>query len=161
MIPLLSGAVSASGEAFAKKIGHDVSLILTAVLLIGLAFYTYRGRSKRSGTSWQVNGPTILCCVAIPLILADLTRHVLQDYGVWPEKGWWSSAQFAGDCGNLTCLSVVGVLFTIIFTYTGFACMLWGSLWNADICGKVKLLRKKWRKLRGKPKNKDVQYNAV
>lgn len=33
----------------------------------------------------------------------------------------------AHGLGGLTCLSITGVLFTIVFTYTGFACMIVGE----------------------------------
>ena len=74
-----------------------------------------RGRLRRFG-------PLVVFCLAAPLILADLVRHVLQDTGVWPECGnnpyfsrinstdpfpsacTWSSAQYR--CDKQCCVPV-------------------------------------------------------
>lgn len=65
------------------------------------------------------------------------------------------------DCNCLNCvpadqenihhLSFIGVLFTIIFTYSGFVMLAIGTLWNADIIKKCGELRTQWRQLRGHP----------
>lgn len=34
--------------------------------------------SSRKGTHWQTYGPLYLVCISVPLVMADLTRHVLQ-----------------------------------------------------------------------------------
>jgi hypothetical protein len=47
--------------------------------------------------------------------------------------------------GGIYCLSVVGWLFTIVFTYLGFACMILGVFWAADLGRKVRVA---WRQLR-------------
>ena len=40
-----------------------------------------------------------LVALAVPLIMADLLRHVLQDSGIWPASGPWSSAMYVPDVG--------------------------------------------------------------
>lgn len=103
----------------------------------------------RKGSHWQRYGPLYLVLLAIPLVMADLTRHVLQDSGIWSGP---SSAMYRPHCGHserrlggITCLSVTGWLFTIIFTYTGFACMMIGVFWAADM--QVKIARA-WKGIR-------------
>lgn len=56
---------------------------------------------------------------------------------------------------NIHHLSFIGVLFTIIFTYTGFVLLATGTLWNADIIHKLAEIKTKWKKLRAKQKKSD------
>ena len=125
------------------------------------------------GTHWTRYGPLYLVGIAVPLVMADLTRHVLQGtisccnsacytfqvlhtcnlrisfhqtllrvlfqgmHAVHADSGIWSgpsSSMYRPHCGHserrlggLTCLSLTGWLFTIIFTYVGFACMITGN----------------------------------
>jgi len=74
------------------------------------------------------------------------------DSGIWPSP---SSDMYRANCdhsvqrlGGIYCLSVVGWLFTIVFTYLGFACMIVGEpffpvraylkaplpMWSSHIC---------------------------
>jgi len=102
--------------------------------------------------------------------MADLVRHVLQDTGVWkecnraPDVIWDSSCNWASNqfkCSelpkvgcvpssheNMAHLSYIGVLFTICFTYIGFALLFIGVLWNANIVKKLKEIRQQWIELR-------------
>jgi len=116
-------------------------------MLIAMIAYTAYGIKRREGTRWQKNGPLIFVCMAVPLIMADLLRHVLQDVGTWPEPG---SSQYRDDCDaeNVTCLTIVGVFFTIIMTYLGFTLLAIGTMWNANLCDKLREIRQKWRDLR-------------
>ena len=50
---------------------------------------------------------------------------------------------------NIFNLSPIGILFTIIFTYTGFTLLAIGTMWNANIVKKCGELREKWNELRG------------
>ena len=61
------------------------------------------------------------------------------------------SRQYRAGCHDETfrCLSSVGVVFTILCTYTGFGLLMAGSMWNADLLGKLSAMREKWRELRG------------
>jgi len=116
-------------------------------MLIMMSLYTLYTVKRRSPPHWNKYGPLYLTLISVPLIMADLLRHVLQDVGSWPSPG---SAEYRTGCEseNVTCLSVVGVFFTIIMTYLGFAFLVVGSLWNANICEKLREIRIKWREIR-------------
>jgi len=95
-------------------------------------------------------GPFCLTVAAALFVMADLLRHVLQDTGVWKEGPWPGSAQYRSGCEqeNITCLSPVGVVFTIIFTYSGFILLFAGTMWNANLLAKLKDIREQWKLLR-------------
>ena len=56
---------------------------------------------------------------------------------------------------SMSHLSVMGVIFTIIFTYFGFGLFMVGNLWNANIIDKCREIRHKYRVLRGKSEDED------
>lgn len=116
----------------------------------GITGYVAYTSKRRWGTHWQKYGPTYLTAFASLLILADQVRHVLQDQGVWPAPG---SSQYRSDCHDedFHCLSVVGWLFTVVFTYSGFILLMIGSLWNANIMDKLEDLKEQWNALRAEP----------
>jgi len=131
-------------------------------MMIGLAIYIGWGARRREVRGahgccyhWHKWGPTYLTVVAGFLIMADLTRHILEDVGAWPERlGYndaWGSGEYRADCPEETmhCLSPMGVLFTIVFTYLGFALLVVGTMWNANIVDKLSEIRQEWRRLRG------------
>ena len=107
-----------------------------------IAILTHRNAKYRDveGTFWERRGPTVLTVASVPLVSADPLRHVLQDRGAWGA----SSAMYREGCphGDVRCLSAVGWMF-LLFTYAGFACMIFGSLWSADALGK---LSREWRR---------------
>jgi len=121
-------------------------------MMVGLSIYVAYHSRTRWGTHWNKYGPTYITILSGFLIMADLTRHVLEDTNVWPSvDGNWGAAEYRSDCTQETmhCLTTVGVLFTIVFTYSGFFLMAVGTMWNANICDKIKDIREEWRKLRG------------
>jgi len=169
---LVIGLISGSVSAGARKLGHWISFGITLLMMVLVncfIFWSLKNRSKRKGFChyW---GPFILTLCCVPLIMADLVRHVLQDTGVWkecdrpPDVIWdssctWASNQFkcselpAVGCvpnshENMAHLSIVGVLFTICFTYCGFALLFIGTLWNANIVKKLKEIKQQWIELR-------------
>ena len=96
------------------------------MMLLFLGVYLYRAASTGS-RAWlesrsQRLGPFAVLCLAGPLILADTTRHLLQDYGVWhgcgnnqyfsrintsdpfPDACFWSSSQYR--CSVPCCVPV-------------------------------------------------------
>ncbi len=157
-------AVSGTVSAAARSLAHEVSLGVTAALMAFVLGFTARARKNRAHyKSWaRRNGPLLLVALSVPLILADTLRHVLQDTGYWlsciPKAGggceWWSSAEYkSGEAEttsdeNLSHLSPIGIVFTIFATYTGFTLLAVGSLWNANIMDKLKLVKVKWAQLR-------------
>mmetsp|Transcript_11089 Transcript_11089/g.15100 ORF Transcript_11089/g.15100 Transcript_11089/m.15100 type:complete len:147 (+) Transcript_11089:341-781(+) len=136
----------------AKHFSHSISFGVILAFLTNIAQYTYWKCLKRRGSHLERFGPLYLSVAAVPLVMADLTRHVLQDSGLWSGP---SSSMYDESCcalhschgmHGLGCLSVTGVFFTIIFTYSGFLCLLIGVFWAADIPKKVKIT---WQRLRG------------
>lgn len=93
-----------------------------------------------------------MCTVASFLIMGDLTRHVLQDSGVWDGP---SSNEYRSGCHNedLACLSVTGWVFTIFMTYIGFGLLMWGTMWNAHLLKTLGDIRDKWAALRAQSQN--------
>jgi len=71
--------------------GHWISFCITFPLLLALFIFILRQATsghrryiKKPLTRW---GPSVLLGLALPFILADLIRHIIQDYGVWSECG--------------------------------------------------------------------------
>jgi len=118
--------------------------------MLALIAYIRHTSKFRFGSHFETYGPTYLCIVAALMIMADLTRHVLQDADVWPAGPWPNSSQYRPDCHeeSMECLSAIGWIFTIALTYGGFALLFVGTLWNANICEKLKDFKEKWRELR-------------
>jgi len=151
------------------------------VLVNAFIFWSLKNRRRSKG--WcHYYGPLCLTLTATPLIMADLVRHVLQDSGVWPEcdrpnglvwapKCNWSSSQYKCNLPgpehcipnseeNLKHLAPMGIVFTIVFTYSGFICLFVGTLWNANIIKKCGQLREKWSELRSNPTVQDGSRRA-
>lgn len=107
-------------------------------------------KKRKRMTFWKKWGPFMLTFAAMFLILADLLRHVLQDTNVWPEGPWPGSSEYRSNCPkeNVTCLSAVGWIFTIICTYTGFVLLFIGTMWNANFVQKIKQVKEEWKRLR-------------
>jgi len=180
--------------------GHWISWGITLAMMIAINAFMYHNMTKyrRGMDTRQRIGPFLCTLIAAPLIMADLTRHILSDTNVWPWCGdnemfprinqtWtddctWSSTQYkcdmvccvteedwghsvgieafpaddqqaceCNDCVHhetMSHLSMIGWLFTIIFTYTGFIFLASGVMWNANILKKLKVIRQTWRELR-------------
>jgi len=139
---LFSGTVTTS----MRHVGHSISLAVTgAMMIIMISFMVYTLKNRRHLKSpWQRNGPLILVCIATPLILADLCRHVLNDANVVD----WSEYRNDNGPENITNLSAYGWFFTIFCTYSGFICMFIGVFWNANFLQKMKVIGQRWRELR-------------
>jgi len=148
---VIGGTVTAA----ARTLGHWISFAVTGAMMIGLAIYIGYGSKRRFGSHWNRWGPTYLTVIAGFLIMADLTRHVFEDIYWWPERmgpnGVWGAGEYRADCPTETmrCLSVIGVLFTIVATYLGFILLVIGTMWNANIVDKLKDIKAEWRRLRG------------
>jgi len=127
-----------------------------------LVLYIRYTAKYRFGSHMHTYGPTYLCIVASLMILADLTRHVLQDADVWPAGPWPGSSQYRAGCPeeSMECLSAVGWIFTFALTYGGFATLFFATLWNAQICKKLKEFKKKWAELRAQARDHDGQTQA-
>jgi hypothetical protein len=123
-------------------------------MMLGICLYVGYTAKRRWGKHWKKWGPTYLCVLAAIFIMMDQTRHILQDTGVWNDK---SSNEYKSGCTteDPPCLTVTGWIFTIFATYLGFACLFVGTLWNAQICTKLKDVRRKWRELRAAQQTTD------
>lgn len=127
-------------------------------IVSNLAQYHAWKSQTRTGSTWRVHGPTILLLLALPLIIADPMRHVLQDSGVWTGR---SSNMYRPGCNprglhGFWCLSVTGVIFELC-TYTGFVLLLAGVFWQADLIPKLKA---GWRDIRrAKAQRQTVQQS--
>jgi len=69
------GAVASEAS---KQLAHAVSFGVTLAIVSNVAQMVYWKSLTRQGTYWNRNGPTLLAAAAIPLVMLDLTRHVLQ-----------------------------------------------------------------------------------
>ena len=54
----------------------------------------------------------------------------------------------AGASESFACLSTVGWIFTVALTYSGFLVFFFASFWNANLIGKLIVIRNKWHALR-------------
>lgn len=84
-----SGIANSLTSSAARTTGHWISLVVTGVMMIvvdAFMVYTLKQR-KREPTACRKYGPLILCFVATPLIMAEPTRHILGDTGVWQWCG--------------------------------------------------------------------------
>jgi hypothetical protein len=154
VIGLVGGTVSAA----ARTTGHTISFAVTGTIMIALVIYIRYTAKNRFGSHWHTYGPTYLCMLAALMIMADLSRHVLQDAEVWPAGPWPGSSQYRSDCHeeSMECLSAVGWIFTIALTYGGFGTLFIGTLWNASICEKLADFKQKWRELREQSRQADA-----
>jgi len=49
---------------------------------------------------------------------------------------------------RVACLSTIGAIFTIVFTYSGFVLLAIATMWNANITDKIRKFREKWKEIR-------------
>jgi len=120
--------------------------ITLAMMILVNGFMIWSLKKRRHMKAWHCKyGPLLLTCLAGLLVIADPIRHLMCDYDLWDGCGMYAG----GDAENLTNLSPIGWLFTIVFTYSGFTCLFVGVFWNADIVKKLKVIKQRWRQLRG------------
>jgi len=137
----------------AKSLAHSVSFGVTLAVLTNVAqMIFHKCRQQPRGSHWSTYRAFYLALLSVPLVMADLTRHVLQDADMWTA----SSHMYRPGCEHhdIRCLSVVGWFFSVIFTYSGFACLVAGSFISADLVPKLK---DAWNTARGGSAN----YEAV
>jgi len=107
---------------------------LIALTLVNLYMF-HSAKKHRHGSWFHVYGPSCLILISSIFIMCERTRHVLLDLGLWEDGG-----MYRDDCDDesISCLSAVGFLFTIVFTYVGFSLLVLGSMWNTNIITKFK-----------------------
>eukprot|EP01083_Nonionella_stella_P092348 258497_1 len=130
------------------------------MMLMVNGFIWWSARKKR-GPKCARYGPLVMTMVAAVLIMADLSRHVGQDLG------WWAMPQYQPHCGSesVRCLSAIGVFFTIVCTYSGYILLAVGTMWNANICKKLRIIRRRFREIRnqrrGAAELDEAQYQVL
>ncbi|EGC39469.1 hypothetical protein DICPUDRAFT_52650 [Dictyostelium purpureum] len=144
-IPALVGA--------SVTFAHAITYAITLAILSNLAQYHYhkcQSRPREKG-HWHKYGPFYLTLLAVPLATFDILRHILVDNQLWTVHSFVSPAAYRPGCTheNIRCLSVMGWFSAIIFTYTGYALLLTGTIWCAELHIKIKKL---WQQLRPKKK---------
>ena len=137
-------------------------------MMLGMFIFVFRQRKKRWGTFWQVNGPSVLVGIAFFLVLADPSRHVLQDQGVWTSE---SSNEYSSTCSHghydednvwqhdesFYCLTATGWGLTICCTYTGFFLLMLGTMWNANMYQTCVDIKYKWQAIRNNEEEESFQ----
>lgn len=117
-------------------------------MLMVVLYLVWRGKGRRTGTKFQVWGPLVCMLIAFPLVLSDQVRHVMQDLDWWPANKGSNQYRFGCHDEDYGCLSVIGWLFTVVFTYLGFILLGISVFWNANIITKLKSIKETWKKLR-------------
>lgn len=120
---LLGGAATAAARTAAHTLSFGLQLaILTN--LVQLTAHKCRAAGGRYGPAWAA-------AAAACLLMADPTRHVLQDAGVWSGPGsnmYVDGCTDASGLRGLRCLTPVGWLFSVLATGAGFALLVWATL---------------------------------
>jgi len=147
VIGILGGAVTAG----ARQTGHYISFGLTLGMMLAVNGYMlYCAITKRAHEKKHRYTPLILTSIAAVLIMADLSRHVLQDLNWWKSGPFPGSSEYNENCHRefFYCLSPVGWIVTIGCTYIGFLLLFWGTMWNAHLLDKLRDVKRRWRELR-------------
>lgn len=128
-----------SVSAVSRTLSHIFTFAVTLLTMAGVCVYTgYSNKSRGKGMAdvW-------ICVASTCLIMGDPTRNLLADAEIWPSP---ASDMYSCEAETFDCLTTVGVL-TIIFTYIGFTLLAVGTMWNADLGGKWRLIQYKWRRM--------------
>jgi hypothetical protein len=99
-----TGVAAASPSA--KALAHTLTFGINSAMLTNLTQYAaHKCEAQRDpalGHFWRY-GPAYLVGLSVPLVMADLMRHVLQDSNVWkPGSSAWSSSMYKADYSS-TC----------------------------------------------------------
>jgi len=120
--------------------------------MTNIAQYLFHKCKARRGSHFDKYGPFYVACIATPLVVVDLLRHVLVDDGIWTANAALSPAMYLPYCNSATarCLTVVGWFFTIFCTWTGYALLVLATVWASNVILRVKSTWRKHRGTRGK-----------
>lgn len=141
-MPLLGMTVTSAS----RELSHVLNLTIDILMLGGVTtFIWYKAWTERRLHERSVRGvygPALLVSVAFVLIVADPTRHVLQDMDII------EAPMYKPDCHveTFACLSIIGWFVTVICTYVGYGLFIVGVLWNSNMFDKIAT---QWRDLRG------------
>jgi len=107
--------VSDAAETFA----HALSFGVTLAAVSNTAQYIMWKCKTRKGTHFYKYGPFYLALASVFFVMAAITEHVFLDAQIpftpeWVTNGYYTAA-----------------------TYVGFALLMGGAVWSADLVGKV------------------------
>jgi hypothetical protein len=142
---LLAGIFGITATASAKTLSHTLSFGINLAVLTNLIQYFAMKRSSIKGTHMKKYGVIYLLTLGTILIMTDLLRHVLMDAGII------NMSMYKEDCSPTTiikgfeCLSLVGWVVTVIFTWCGFGCLIVSVVWSSGV---VRKTRSAWEHLR-------------
>lgn len=142
--------VGTTASTAARQAGHLATFLITLFTVLAMVTFTAWSSRKRPMPIFNKYGPLVLVLYSVPLIMLDLTRHLLLDHKLVPASNW---GMYKPDCDSdaldaIKCLTTQGWLITIASTYAGFALLIVGSFWNANIIAKLREIRDKWKELR-------------
>lgn len=87
-----------------RHLGHYISFGVNLAMFAGVCWFTLSQsrRRRQMPTHWLRYGPSYLVCLAAVMIMADQTRHVLQDLQLWKSSSaskWIpGSAMYVDEC---------------------------------------------------------------
>lgn len=87
---LAAGLLGLATTEGAKALSHTISFGVTLATLTNLVQFAAQSCRHRPGSHFKRYSPAYVIAASVPLLLADQTRHVLQDSGIWPAgPGKW------------------------------------------------------------------------
>lgn len=114
------------------------------------------GATNTFSITWENNNST-----DVLNICATAAGSLLHSSSAWLSLGFVEplgigSRQYILDppkCTHATneqiaCLSTIGIVFTLCFTYTGFVLLAVATMWNANIVDKIKKMNAEWNRIR-------------
>jgi len=162
IIPSLGSSVNTSSS---QAFSHSLTFGLNFAVLTNMFQFMLRKRNRRKQkyvvnsavkSHFYIWGPCYLLFFSIFFIMADLTRHLVNDS--WRlqncdpvDKSMTPNKQTCEVHGVMNeylpngYLSIYGVVFTIIFTWIGFILMAVGILWGLDLPQKMLATYRKTR----------------
>lgn len=132
---LLAGLGSITVTSASRQLSHTISFGINLTMLTNLIQYLIWKKKK-------VDASIYILIFATFLIMTDLTRHILMDTDMIDLP------MYKDDCEPLYgfhCLTPIGWVVTIGFTYSGFILLIISTLWSSNIYNKISLA---WNDLR-------------
>jgi len=149
LIPAIAPGINTPNT---QTFSHSLTFGLNLAVLSNMLQFMYnkRSRKKKDGhTHLSLWGPCYLLFSAIWLIMADLTRHLVNDSWKYQNcddfdnnngqvrqvcevHGVWNEYLPTGG------LSIYGIVFTVLCTWAGFILMAWGIGWGLDLHLKIR-----------------------
>jgi len=108
--------------------------------------------------SWSVKNQNTALTICIGAVGPQISSRTWIGMGFTTPLGIGSSQYVFNPDRNclhsnnerIACLSTIGFVFTILFTYSGFVLLAVATMWNANITEKIRKFREKWKEIREK-----------